>query len=131
MHDYRSYQDNLSLACALFSRAVQEMSLTPDQALGYCVDEIEPARSRDELTRVLLHTAIMRSGIRFGISPLSDGDPFSVDLRDDLGACLGGLMRERLASLGAYPSDIDTVLADVALISRLLELPWPMSASGR
>ena len=131
MHDYRSYQDNLSLACAQSSRAVQAMRLTPDQALGYCVDEIEPARSRDELTRVLLHTAILRIGIRFGISPLSDSDPFSGDLRDDLGACLGSLTRERLASLGAYPSDIDTVLADVAPISRKLGLPWPMSAPGR
>ncbi|KRD39816.1 hypothetical protein ASE35_05705 [Lysobacter sp. Root916] len=49
MHDYRSYQDNLSLASVYYSHAMRSMGCTPDQGLGYCVDEIEPEKPRGQL----------------------------------------------------------------------------------
>lgn len=122
MHNFRSYQDNLELASVLYSHAMRSMGCSPDQGLGYCVDEVQPERREDELVRILLYAAILRTGLRLGISPLSGQDPFAAEFREEIEACWAGLSRGHLASLGASPSDIEALTKDLGLICRELEL---------
>jgi hypothetical protein len=96
------------------------MGLTANQGLGYCLDEIEPVKFEDELVRILLYAAILRVGLRLGISPLTGNDPFSTELRDEVEACWAGLSRDRLASLGASSPDIEALVGDVGQICQHL-----------
>ena len=126
MHDDHSYSDNLSLASVHYSHAMRTMACTADQGLGYCDNELEPDKASDPLTRLLLFTAIIRVGIRLGISPLTAEDPFAVDYVAWLTECYKDLSKNSLLLLGVRQNEIEQLMLDIALVSKfagIIEAP--------
>jgi len=101
-----------------YSHAMRTMSCTANQGFGYCDNEIEPSEESDPLTRLLLFTAIFRVGIRFGISPLTEEDPFSRDYLAWLTECYKDLHRDSLLSLGVRPAEIEQLILDINLVGK-------------
>jgi len=73
-----------SIVSGLYSKAIAEIKLRPEQAFAYVQDEASPLCPSDNIAlSVVLQTAIFKDGMSYGVE-LSRESPYAEDMLADL-----------------------------------------------
>lgn len=110
MENRRSYERCLALARSYFSEATRVRRYSPEQGLGYMMDELEPEALQERLESALVLLAIVKTAISHGVR-LTYEDQFFEDLRNLIHALPQDV--EGLVRLGVSARELQEVAADV------------------
>jgi hypothetical protein len=118
MENRRIYERCLASARSYFSEATRIRKYNTYQALGFSIDELEPASQNDPLARLLLYTAILNVARLHGLKlQLERID--TQDLVQDFQAACTGLTREVLLAMGLQAAELSLVASHISLAAEM------------